>query len=49
MVAHFPVVPILEILGSSALLAVTLSFLGVLYPALVASRMQPAIALRAEP
>jgi uncharacterized membrane protein YccF (DUF307 family) len=49
MVAHFPVVPILEILGGSALLAVTLSFLGVLYPALVASRMQPAIALRAEP
>jgi ABC-type antimicrobial peptide transport system permease subunit len=32
----------------SSLLAVFLSFLGVLYPALVAARMQPAVALRRE-
>ncbi len=32
----------------STLLAVALSLLGVIYPALVAARMQPAVALRAE-
>jgi hypothetical protein len=34
--------------AQTSLLAVFLSFVGVLYPALVAARMQPAVALRAE-
>jgi len=38
----------LAILGLSALLAVVLSFLGVIYPALVAARMQPAVAMQTE-
>jgi ABC-type lipoprotein release transport system permease subunit len=32
----------------TTLLAVFLSLVGVIYPALVAARMQPAVALRAE-
>jgi ABC-type antimicrobial peptide transport system permease subunit len=36
------------ILGLAALLAVILSFLGVSYPALVAARMQPAVAMRTD-
>jgi ABC-type antimicrobial peptide transport system permease subunit len=39
---------ILQTVAMSSLLAVFLSFLGVLYPALVAARMQPAVALRRE-
>lgn len=45
---RWPVVPILLTLVGSTLLAVFLSFLGVLYPALVAARMHPAVALRTE-
>jgi hypothetical protein len=43
-----PLVGILQTVAMSSLLAVFLSFLGVLYPALVAARMQPAVALRRE-
>jgi ABC-type lipoprotein release transport system permease subunit len=35
-------------LGWGLLMAASLSLLGVIYPALVAARMQPAVALRAE-
>jgi putative ABC transport system permease protein len=38
----------LSTVASAALLAMFLSLLGVIYPALVAARMQPAIAMRAE-
>jgi putative ABC transport system permease protein len=48
ILAHWPVVSILYILLTTTLLAVLLSFLGVIYPALVAARMQPAVALRSE-
>ena len=36
------------VVGAVTLLAVALSFIGVLYPSLVAARMRPAVALRAE-
>lgn len=45
---HWPIVPILLTLTGSTLLAVFLSFLGVLYPALIAARMHPAVALRTD-
>lgn len=43
-----PVINLLATLGWTAGLSVVLSLLGVIYPALVAARMQPAVALRAE-
>lgn len=45
---HWPFVRILFTLAWASGLAVFLSLIGVFYPALVASRMQPAVALRAE-
>jgi len=44
----WPVTTMLATLGLATLLAVVLSFLGVMYPALVAARMQPAVAMRTE-
>ena len=44
----WPVLEMLFIVTWASLLAVLLSLLGVIYPALVAARMQPAVALRAE-
>jgi putative ABC transport system permease protein len=48
VVPAWPVLNMLAILGLATLLAVMLSFLGVSYPALVAARMQPAVAMRSE-
>lgn len=45
---YWPVLKMLYTLCWATLLAVVLSLVGVIYPALVASRMQPAIALRTE-
>lgn len=46
--AYWPTGEMLFTIGWSTLLAVALSLLGAIYPALIAARMQPAIALRAE-
>jgi ABC-type antimicrobial peptide transport system permease subunit len=48
VVVEYPALQILLTCGGSTLLAVLLSLLGVIYPALVAARMQPAVALHAE-
>lgn len=45
---HWPLMNGLATLGSAVLIAILLSLLGVIYPALVAARMQPAVALRTE-
>lgn len=45
---HFPVVRMSGLFGAVLLLSLFLSTLGVLYPALVAARMQPASAMRTE-
>ncbi|MHC1743035.1 MAG: ABC transporter permease [Syntrophobacteraceae bacterium] len=47
-IVHFPVLACLYTVASAVLIAVLLSLLGVIYPALVAARMQPAVALRTE-
>ncbi len=44
----WPVAGLSATLGLATALAVVLSFLGVIYPALVAARMQPAVAMRTE-
>lgn len=44
----YPLADVVLTCAESTLLAVLLSLLGVIYPALVAARMQPAVALRAE-
>jgi hypothetical protein len=44
----WPILGMLFNLIAASLLAVVLSLIGVIYPALVAARMQPAVALRAE-
>lgn len=44
----WPAMPMLFIIAWASLLAVVLSLVGVIYPALVAARMQPAVALRTE-
>lgn len=46
--SNWPPAQMLFILSWACLLAVILSLLGVIYPALVAARMQPAVALRSE-
>ncbi len=46
VLAHWPLGPMLVTLIYATLLAVLLSFIGVLYPSIVAARMQPAAALR---
>jgi putative ABC transport system permease protein len=48
VLSHWPLGEMLSTLGLATSLAVFLSFLGVLYPALVAARMQPAVAMRSE-
>lgn len=48
VLTRWPVTNMLATLGLSAVLAMGLSFLGVIYPALVAARMQPAVAMRTE-
>lgn len=48
VLTSWPINTMLATLGLSTLLAMVLSFLGVLYPALVAARMQPAVAMRTE-
>jgi putative ABC transport system permease protein len=48
VLSHWPFGEMLATLGLATFLAVLLSFLGVLYPALVAARMQPAVAMRSE-
>lgn len=48
VLSHWPLIAILSTIVTATLLAMLLSFLGVLYPALVASRMQPAVALRSD-
>jgi hypothetical protein len=45
---NWPPLNMLFTLGWATLLAVCLSLIGVIYPALVAARMQPAVALRTE-
>jgi putative ABC transport system permease protein len=45
---EYPALEILATCGGVTLLAVLLSLLGVIYPALVAARMQPAVALHTE-
>lgn len=44
----WPVLGMCSVAAAATLLAVFLSLLGVIYPALVAARMHPAVALRAE-
>ncbi len=46
---HLPVASLALLLLKSSALAVALSLIGVMYPAWVAARMEPAIALRSEP
>jgi len=46
---HLPALDLTALLVKSSALAVGLSLIGVMYPAWVAARMQPAIALRSEP
>jgi len=48
MLRWWPPGAMLSTVASATLLAMFLSLLGVIYPALVAARMQPAIAMRAE-
>jgi hypothetical protein len=48
VLVHWPFLELMRILAAAALLAVSLSFLGVVYPAIVAARMQPAVAMRSE-
>lgn len=48
VLASYPLAEVALTCVESTLLAVLLSLLGVIYPALVAARMQPAVALRAE-
>jgi ABC-type antimicrobial peptide transport system permease subunit len=47
-ILYWPVLGMLLTIGWSLLLAALLSLLGVMYPALVAARMEPAVALRTE-
>jgi putative ABC transport system permease protein len=47
-ILYWPLPTMLLTIGWSLLLAALLSLLGVMYPALVAARMEPAVALRAE-
>lgn len=46
---HLPAVSLGFLMIKSAVLAVALSLIGVMYPAWVAARMEPAMALRSEP
>jgi putative ABC transport system permease protein len=48
IVGYWPVLPLLVLFVTALLFAVFLSTLGVIYPALVAARMQPAAAMRSE-
>ena len=48
VIRHFPALACLYTVVSAVMIAVLLSLLGVIYPALVAARMQPAVALRTE-
>ncbi|MCU0572116.1 MAG: hypothetical protein MUC41_03890 [Syntrophobacteraceae bacterium] len=48
VVLDYPLAPVALTWVETTLLAVFLSLVGVIYPALVAARMQPAVALRAE-
>lgn len=48
-ITHAPALSLGALLAKSSALAVALSLIGVMYPAWVAARMQPAIALRSEP
>jgi putative ABC transport system permease protein len=45
---EYPLIQVILTCAETTLLAVFLSLLGVIYPALVAARMQPAVALRSE-
>ncbi len=47
-ILYWPALGMLLTIGWSLLLAALLSLLGVMYPALVAARMEPAVALRTE-
>ncbi len=49
VISHVPAVSLGVLFVKSSALAVGLSLIGVMYPAWVAARMQPAIALRSEP
>lgn len=49
VITHLPTLNLGALLAKSSALAVGLSLMGVMYPAWVAARMQPAIALRSEP
>lgn len=49
IITHLPAIGLGALLVKSSALAVALSLIGVMYPAWVAARMQPAIALRSEP
>ncbi|MGQ9483398.1 MAG: ABC transporter permease [Desulfosoma sp.] len=49
VIVHLPLVSTAFLMVKSLALAVALSLLGVMYPAWVAARMEPAIALRSEP
>jgi ABC-type antimicrobial peptide transport system permease subunit len=44
----YPLFQVVVTCAETTILAVILSLLGVIYPALVAARMQPAVALRSE-
>jgi uncharacterized membrane protein YccF (DUF307 family) len=46
--ANWPLMSMAQTIAGTSLLAVLLSLLGVIYPALVAAKMQPAVALRTE-
>lgn len=48
VLVHWPFGNSLYTVASAVLIAVLLSLIGVIYPALVAARMQPAVALRTE-
>lgn len=48
VLVHWPILDSLATVLSAVLTALLLSLLGVIYPALVAARMQPAVALRTE-
>jgi putative ABC transport system permease protein len=46
--SYWPVLPMFALFGVASLFSVLLSTIGVIYPALVAARMQPAAAMRSE-
>jgi len=48
VLSEYPLLQVIVTCVETTLLAVFLSLLGVIYPALVAARMQPAVALRSE-